>query len=274
MADTSKATKYDLIQRKRVCDDIWLCASRPSEKCYKPCKIHNPAACDGAGLPGVDWEDDDVFEPEEIDDSPSDTSFSDGEVWDSDVDIIEEISNEAAVVNREMERWMQVADMFYNQPEGTQTAMPPGHGLLPPQPYHPMYFPYNAMYPTGSFPAAFPPLPGAFPFQPFPAYSATTHQDFVNANNMIMNNHLRSRTNDTSNQVSSTTGWDELIDEQERYHHHQQEMAAAMAAQFVGATEECETTTDNIPSRVPSVSYFSASTDFWRSNQQHQVDSQ
>ncbi len=271
MADTSKATKYDLVQRKRVLDDIWLCTSRPQEKCYKPCKIHNPAACDGAGLPGVDWDDDDVFEPaEDSDDSPVDTSFSDSEVWDSDTDTIEEVTHEASVVNREMERWMHVADMFYNQQDPQPSH---GPGVLPAPPTQPAYLPWNPAY--GPFPPMFPMLPGALPFHhPVAFPTSAHHQNFINANNSMNNDPWAMISNRTEpmNQDSTTShhqssrAWDDLFDEQERY---QDDIAAAIASQTVGAIEECVTSSDN---QVP-VSFFSASTDFWRRHQQ-EVNSQ
>ena len=299
MADTSMATKYDLIQKERVCDDIWLCTTRPSEKCYKPCKVHNPQACDGpldgAGLPGVDWDDDDVFEAEEetveeCEDEMTDTSFSDNDVWDSDVDAIDDSPTpEQEVANQEMDRWMQVADIFYNQ-EST-SSMPPSYGIIPPPPngHFQGYFPWNAIYPSaggfGRF--AHPMVPVSFPFpgsvlDPH-AYAPTTQQDLINAHNMLNNDPWplvsRTATNSATNvhqeHQEDSRDWGELIDEQERY---QAEMAAAMAAQCVGATEECETSMD--PSYVASspAPRFAThpqntlySTDFWRQTQVDQT---
>lgn len=275
-------TKYDLIQRERICDDIWLCTTRPEEICYKPCKVHNPLACDGAGLPGVDWEDDDVFENDE--EESIDTSFSADEVWDSDVDIIdhEEMPAPSAApappavsqltpdnerVNMEMERWMQIADLFYGQPP----VQDPYANTQQQQHVNPdpamAYYPWNSIYNQTGVPSGYQP-PHPMLYTPMPAPQPLPSA----ALNNMMNNNPWALINSSSARPPTAApdnrGWDELIAEQERY---QNEMAAAMAAQCVGATVECETISDtSATTQGFSSSQQQTSDEYWRQMQHQQ----
>ena len=67
-------------KKRKVCgEDLWLCDTKPDEKCYKPCRIHNPQACDR--------DDGDIYANDEIDDvSELEDFFDDDEVWISDED--------------------------------------------------------------------------------------------------------------------------------------------------------------------------------------------
>ena len=117
------ASNYDLVQKERVCgEDLWLCDTNPDEKCYKPCRIHNPQACD------TDRDDGDIYANDEIDDvseledffdndevwisDEDDTiEFEDDEVWQSDGDMeLEEFGADS-----DMDRWVEFAGMLYTQ---------------------------------------------------------------------------------------------------------------------------------------------------------------